>query len=238
VNEMRNEMDNNSCLFGEQLVSYIYKELPAAGRDAFEVHLLDCSSCTDEFASISMSRLGVYEWHRDDFLPLETPVFTIPYERPVVVTEVQPAWVDALRGLFSPARVFALGGGLAVLTIIFATAYVSNLDNGTSVAEANMNSTPAVSRETAEPKPYLQEPKVGIDNEVAEAKVSVQESETPASKPDRAVPVKATKRQVNNTRAVQASVPQKAPRLGTYDEAEDTSLRLADLVADIDTDDF
>src|SRR5436190_2467191 len=113
---MRNGKDINSCLFGEELVAYIYDELPASSRAPFEEHLLDCSGCTAEFAEISVSRLGVFEWHRDEFLPLATPTFAIPYETRRVAGEQQISWLNAFRGLAtSPLRVAFAGGAMAII---------------------------------------------------------------------------------------------------------------------------
>src|SRR5262245_20088549 len=121
---MRNLKD--SCLFGEELVSYMYDELPAAKRYAFESHLLNCSSCTNEFAELSVSRLAVYEWNRDDFLPLETPRFAIPYATP----EPACSWIDAIRRFLTPVRLSFAGGGLALMVIAAGLFYVANSNSG------------------------------------------------------------------------------------------------------------
>lgn len=232
---MRNGKDNNSCLFGEQLVSYIYNELPVLGREAFEEHLLNCSGCTDEFAAVSMSRLGVYEWHRDDFLPLETPVFSIPYATPTVQAEPQMSWLDALRGLFSPARAFAFGGGLAALAIVLGAVYVATFNDNTNIAEAD--TTPKVVQPVEVPNVAR-----GSEKEVTPKALDdenqVVADYKPSVKPTRTIQAKAVKRETSRSPVQQAKVQVNAPRLGTYDESEDTSLRLADLVADIDTIDF
>ena len=91
---MRKGNNINSCLFGEELVAYVYGELSSDGRARFENHLLDCSACTAEFADISLSRLGVYEWHRDEFLPLETPQFVIPFAPATTRVEAGNSWFE------------------------------------------------------------------------------------------------------------------------------------------------
>lgn len=234
---MKNGDYSNSCLFGEELVSYVYSELPSSARVAFENHLLNCSDCTDEFAVVSVSRLGIYEWHRDDFLPLETPVFEIPYARPVVASEPSIGWLDALRGLFSPARLAVTGGAFAVLAIAFGAIYVSLPPNGSLITDANKKVSSVSIPENPAPsavKPQFAEKKDPEVNDVG----TIQASSKPSQRTTRPVQAKLTKRNSDRQIQAKASQPAMVPRLGTYVETEDKSLRLADLVADIDTDDF
>lgn len=242
---MRNGKDKNSCLFGEELVSYIYGELPTAKHNAFESHLLNCSACTAEFADMSMSRLGVFEWHRDEFLPLATPHFVIPYEK-TAVAEPEYSWVDALRGLFSPARFAMAGGAFAVLAVAFTAIYVATSSTGSNVAVGVTESVTPVAvpdqREVAASKDFVK-----IDEENAADTTTVSNDQpqrvnkTPDPKDTKVIQVKSVKKPVNritqSQSAQKAPVTNNAPRLGTYVETEDTSLRLADLVADIDTKD-
>ena len=231
---MRNGKKLNSCLFGEEFVAYIYDELPSAARETFESHLLDCSGCTADLADISLSRLEVYEWNRDEFVPLETPQFVIPYE-PKTVTAPKLSWIDSLRGfLASPVRLATAGGAFAVIAFAFTfgVVFFSGPENQVaSVQEQNTETAPV--------------------SEVKENQVAGQTVKT--STFDQ-IKIPATKRQfksVNNdsrVRPVQINVKrtsprpkfqtantQSAPRLGNFVDTEDKSLRLADLVADIDT---
>jgi Putative zinc-finger len=228
---MRNGKD--SCLFGEELVSYMYDELPAAERHSFEGHLLDCSSCTAEFAELSMSRLGVYEWHRDEFMPLETPRFAIPYAS----TEPAYSWLDAIRGfIFTPARLSFAAGALALLVVALGAFYVSEpgFDGVAGVPEPVR-----VIREAA---PTNVPEITKTENEVADDKVltgkrldeSLSTSGTKIGRKPVVVQAKSVKKQADRQLNARENRPVKAPRLGTFEEVEDTSLRLADLVADID----
>ncbi|MFL6467112.1 MAG: anti-sigma factor family protein [Pyrinomonadaceae bacterium] len=231
---MRNIKEASSCLFGEELIAYIYGELPMSSHAAFEKHLLDCSGCTEEFADISVSRLGVFEWHRDEFLPLETPQFVIPFE-PKAPTASQPySWFDAVRNLVaSPMRLVAAGGSLAIIT--FAVAFgVLNYSNSNENQVASGVSNVGI--ETAKPNNVvalesdpikLVLPKKAENTVVKRAATSREPSHIVRTKADvsKDVPV------VQASKATTISV----PRLGNFVETEDTSLRLADLVADIDT---
>jgi len=232
---MRNGKDKNSCLFGEELVSYIYGELPSSGRSAFEEHLLNCGDCTNEFAVVSMSRLGVYEWHRDDFMPLETPVFAIPYERPIAVSEFQVRWHDALRGLFSPARLATAGGAFAILAIAFGAFYVST-SNTVELTTRDISIPNSVEQIPSPPKFETAKISAPLTEQAVERDIRV--NYKPTNRPSKPVQAKVTKATSKPPVVTQASIPAKAPRLGAFEDAEDRSLRLADLVADIDSDDF
>ena len=243
---MRNGKDTDSCLYGEELVTYIYGELPTAEHNAFESHLLNCSSCTAEFADISMSRLGVFEWHRDEFVPLATPHFAIPYEKTAVAVATTHSWLDAFRGLFSPARFAMAGGTFAILAVAFTTIYVATSSTGSNVAggETEMVTPVAV---PAQPELVAGKNSEKTDEENVDETTNASNdrpqrvSNTQFSTSPKVVRVKSVKKPAN--RVTQSQTAQKtpvtsnAPRLGTYVEPEDTSLRLADLVADIGTKD-
>ena len=228
---MRNGKDKNSCLYGDELVSYIYDELTSDGRAAFENHILECSGCTAEFADISISRLGVYEWHRDEFVPLATPHFFIPYEVP----QQRVPFVEAFRTFFtSPMRIGFAGASLAV--VVFSFVLVTNYgETGPSVA-----GTPG-----SEPAAPVVLPSTPSEFKTAVTKpTSTQETELKSKRelknfqPVRQARVVQAKAGVPKKRlATDAANAANAPRLASFAESEDTSLRLADLMADIDTKD-
>jgi hypothetical protein len=232
---MKNGRD--SCLFGEELVSYMYDELPSAERHSFEDHLLKCSSCTAEFADLSMSRLGVYEWHRDEFVPLETPRFAIPYTTP----EPTHSWLDAIRGfLATPARLSFAGGALALVVLALGAVYMVNFDQDT-LAGVQVQ-PPLVEKTQPETFPTVVNP----PGEVAGANIlSNNELDTITVRPkgvasnsqrgSAVAQAKAVKKPVERHLTARGNQPAKAPRLGSFEEIEDKSLRLADLVADIDS---
>ena len=239
---MKDGTCKDSCLFGEELVSYIYGELPVSRRATIEDHLLTCSDCVERFATVSESRLGVYEWHRDEFLPLTTPIFEIHYERPIVRSEPAFGWLDALRGLITPARLATAGGAFAVLAIAFWATYVFVTPSDQLAANVNSRVQPVIepvlpaSTVESAKGPQNVEPNGTVAREIKLERSDSTGTTQVVQRVRARVAPKISVRQ-NQTQA-QAPRPVRAPRLGTYDEAEDTSLRLVDLVADIDTDDF
>jgi hypothetical protein len=232
---MRNGKD--SCLFGEELVSYIYDELPTSERHSFEGHLLNCSSCTAEFAELSMSRLGVYEWHRDEFVPLETPRFAIPYAPPAPAY----SWMDAIRGfILTPPRLSFAGGALALLVLALGWFYAADSNSSALVGNQGTPSVievpvPENTSVVAEALDKVLDDKYITDKVLGENAASEEASPSKSGRRPAIVQAKAVKGSANRQLTARGIRPAKAPRLGTFEEVEDTSLRLADLVADIDS---
>jgi anti-sigma factor RsiW len=50
----------------ERLLDYLYDELPAAERKAFEVHLHDCAACRAELAALGSTRQALALWSPPD----------------------------------------------------------------------------------------------------------------------------------------------------------------------------
>jgi hypothetical protein len=218
------------------LVAYIYDELSAAGRETFERHLLDCSGCTSELADISLARLGVYEWHRDEFVPLETPHFVIP-EEPRAVATPKYSLIEIFRGfLSSPMRLATAGGAFAIFA--FAATFGLLFKSGPVPQVADSQQT------ISSPIPQSEKPEQrNIERTVAEQRN--EEVGTPAPKREfrpakseqRVQAVQINAKRSSNQPKLQTTSARSAPRLGNFVETEDKSLRLADLVADIDTKD-
>jgi hypothetical protein len=229
---MKKDIKTENCSYSPDLVAYLYDEIDPAGRNLFEAHLADCGMCTDEFAELSFARLDVYEWHRDEFASMETPRFVIPY----VNVELKTSWFDAFRGLFAAhGQLATAGGAFALIAIISGAVYVASVNRtdeiaskpGSDIVAANKvksvdpPSTPVTAKDViADP------PKVVSD--LGEVKISTGgKSPVPAKAVDRR-PAKAPER---NT----ARRPTAAPRLNDFEDEDDNTLRLGDLLADIDT---
>lgn len=228
------------CSSSADLVAYLYDELNPAERTLFETHLADCGTCTDEFADLSFARLDVYEWHRDEFAAMETPHFVIPY------AEAKASWVEIVRSFFVlHAKLATVGGAFAVLAFIFGGSLIFSTEKTDEVVQQiqtrNDNGNKSVIEKTANRSiglpPKDQPLTSGADmNESAKTK-------------DAVVRISASKRNPKPTNAVnrQSDLKQrilnkpvtpessKAPRLNDFDDEDDNTLRLGDLLADIDT---
>lgn len=209
----------------DDLVAYLYDELNAAARDSFETHLADCRNCTDEFAELSFARLDVYEWHRDEFAPLATPRFDIPQAE----NEAVVSWLDAVRGLFaSHTRWATVGGAFALLAAVFGAAFISSMNGTGEVANRPINKNQPEALSTNPP----------VVETIAQAKPD-NEPEIVLTSTDRKIPraVKAVNRRSDKTPERNRTQPGKAPRLNDFVDEDDTTLRLGDLLADVDTKD-
>jgi anti-sigma factor RsiW len=222
------EAKANNCEFANDVVDYLYGEANEARRNAFEDHLLDCTACIDEFAEVSNSRFAVFEWQRDEFAPLATPQFVIPYD------DARPGLVAGLRERFSagwaaPAFAFAAIAIVAGLAFVFAGGTTSEQ----AVAEVE--------------KPLeLQKPSTPVDTKAPEVVTSVatiparasaagvKTAERPRLAARMPRPARTEKRVAvqspSATIQARATTVRRAPVLSSDAEVDDDeSLRLADL---------
>ncbi|MEO6334267.1 MAG: hypothetical protein ABIO91_04720 [Pyrinomonadaceae bacterium] len=227
----------SNCKFSSDMVPYMYAELSAAETSSFESHLLECTACTDEFASLSIARFEVYDWKKVEFDGLETPVFSIPFESSA---DAAPSWIDKLRAAFS--------AGWAVPTVAFAGLAVVCVFAGILVSTRNNADVAADLRDT---RTTAENPAVETAAAVVEPGPSLNSSkaETRAKSQFRAINASAAKR-VQSRRVPRSASPsnlwelkersarnfqKNVPRLNEFVEDEDTSLRLAELFDDVGT---
>jgi anti-sigma factor RsiW len=231
----------SECNFGEDAVLYLYGELPDTDRVVFESHLLDCTACTDEFASMASARYEVYDWKTIEFDPLATPRFEIPFEEQHAAG-TRESWADRVRSTF--ARGWAVPGlafaGLVVVSIVGAV-FLSSSGGSDEIASATISVDNRAVDVTASRV---------VEPSTLPSTVDKGDSAPPTQKPQRAAvppvvrsdrrstariasptPPKRTITKPESTRAVKVDV----PRLNGFPEDEDTSLRLAELLEDGET---
>ncbi len=246
---MLNNGNKSICKFEDVIVSYIYDESSVAERRDFESHLLECSSCTYEFASISSARYSVFEWHKEEFADLATPQIVIPYapKKPKVIEENESiGFLDGLRGLFSgsgwpvtvaAALIICLGVGFAALTF---------LERGEQPIASNVivDEPTIPSIVTQEKLPDTVRGDIATV-EIPDAPNTIETSASNIMTPVREIqPVKATRKRRSNPSTQNKEVtaqtrntetppvaPQlrQVPVLSNYVESDDKSLRLTDL---------
>lgn len=230
-----NDIKIETCSSSADLVAYLYDELGTAERSLFETHLLDCGKCTDEFAELSFARLDVYEWHRDEFVPLETPRFVIPYSK----AAAKKSWLDGLRGfLTSHGQWATAGGAFALAAVVFGAVYVSSLNKTVDMASNNTpeiftpDRTQPINSPAIPPVEAKKEmPAVSPALEITEGGPSVVKASTPRKVPKPANSL-VTVHNISQPVVIKSS---KAPRLNDFEDEDDNTLRLGDLLADVDT---
>lgn len=233
-----NDIKIQSCTSSGDLVAYLYAELSTLERSNFETHLYGCGGCTDEFAELSFARLDIYEWHRDEFAGMETPRFVIPYAQATV------SWLDAVR-VFSVAnrKLATAGGAFSLIAIVFGAVLISSglKDSGQLAQGPNADVTasnkvqplvlPAAPSSALEAKnlassPDITQPEPQID------KTSWGDKTPKAAGTSNRRPVKNSERMQSKPVQARRTV---APRLNDFEDEDDNTLRLGDLLADVDS---
>jgi hypothetical protein len=233
------DVNFSECKFSADMVPYMYAELPTARSAEFESHLLECTSCTDEFASLSSARFEVYDWKKLEFDALPTPRFAIPF---VSDTEASShSWIEKLRAVSSagwaiPGVAF---GGLVIASILAGIFVLSGSDQ--SEIAANVGGSNASVVETVResiPEKAAAPVRSGSEDTVKEAArpASVRASVSKqVSGPRSSNAASMASRRVSGLKDASARNVRKVPRLNEFTEEEDNSLRLAELFDDLDT---
>ena len=218
----------------------MYGELSTDESGAFERHLVDCSSCTDEFAAISSSRYEVYDWKKLEFDPLETPRFDIPFE-----VGTQLSWAQTIRFAFArswavPAASFA---AFAIVSVVAVTLIWQPSENSIVISRT-ITPEPVIApvRDEASAPPEKDFATGNVDK-ASEPRFSTVSQSGRAALPKRIAPkspgsqpIKASGERSLDVKQTTARKEQKAvPTLNEYadDDEEDTSLRLAELLENI-----
>ncbi len=246
---LNNNHHSPSCAFAEQIVSYLYSEANAKEKAAFDVHLNNCSTCTDELAGFGFVRSSIVEWKKEEFFNLETPSIQIPY--PIAVSAEKQSWLAELRKIFafSPAWSTVLA---AVAVCVGLTFLVLSFSNNKEVAENDNKSIESVVSPIIEKKVELPI-KVTSDKPADQTPTYNQQksSETVpqvapenrivkvSNKPIKNNSVKHNSNNLGNFRKIKddknavAVQKRRVPKLNNLEEEEDDSLRLADLLAEV-----
>lgn len=225
---------NTECRSVNDIVSYIYEEMDASGRDTFESHLLDCTGCTDELALVSYARLSVFEWQKYEFAPLPTPPIVIPVEAE------KAGYFSGLVEIFSFARSLTfVGVGAALLLGFTALAiFIFNSRNEDLVANAVVPAPALGTQAIAALEPSAANV-VGVADEKADerrlADIKVVRAVATERRTIRSQRLPSTSFRMNGDvalRETQRSV-RKAPALSDFKDEDDDTLRLSDLFAEI-----
>lgn len=225
---------NKECGFEHEIVSYMYDEIDASRRVKFETHLVNCTSCTDEFAEISHARFSVFEWHKEDFAHLATPEIVIPYEPRKVVVE-KAGWFAGFAEVFAFARSpLAVGAAFAVVLGIGFIGFNLIGAGGDEIA-SNNTVPPVVIAERNEPPKVIDSPVATVVEEtVAPGELRPVTAASRESRPKLARQTSPSRRVVesrsepNPTRQAR-----RAPILSDLGDDDEDSLRLSDMFDEI-----
>ena len=245
----KNYKNGVGCFSEGELVSYLYRETGESERAAFERHLSGCSECTDEFANLSDSRFSVYRWQKAEFAQLETPVISGPWQKPAVRAvqaskgSESSSWLDGLVAAFRrPAFVLTLVPALILVAVVMG-AYLSrsgysNSSVADNVQPPSVQDTPPATDQPQPVRPSESAPKIEEGRIVAAEKETKKATVTYA----KAVKTPSARRMIGSEMASTTFKPdsstasRRAPRLSDFEEEDDSSIRLTDLLAETDRD--
>ena len=242
-------LDSNHNFDGEhgaELLAYMYGELDLRSRAEFEKHLALCNECAFELAAFADARLGVIEWKREDFDHLASPVVLIPDAAPQYATVERPitwagitSWWESILSWPLAARVF--GTALAAVTVVAGLVYfvgMARVNNEVAFEPVEPPvSAPDVRENLTQPprvtavKENIVVPKTTVDQAKSSDSPRVQLRRTQLA-PARTIARNSPVSKVATPKAATAAT-RKAPRLNSFDDDEDKTLRLSDLLADI-----
>lgn len=240
---MLNGYHNTNGSHGNELVAYIYGELDETSRNAFELHLAGCDECAIELAAMSDARLGVVEWRRTDFEHLATPEIVIPVDRPVVGNASKPRRTPLFAGLVESllsSPLFGRAGiGLAAAALLIGVIYFAGQRSVTREIAKKPENTVAPQSAPNETIDAPKETSTATTGDVAKAPMTVDPESKNKERRLAATHVVTNQTVVksarkSNTVPPKSQVAQKrAPRLNSFEEEEDKTLRLSDLFAEI-----
>ena len=248
---MLDKLHNSGPGHEADLISYMYGEMDVAGRDRFESHLATCDSCAVELGAFADARLGVIEWRRNDFDHLATPAIIIPEpqpERTLVAERPRSIWAGWLETIFSLPRMTQAGMGLAAAALLMGVLYFALPtgkpgNGGNSIVEKKVTSPIEQRKPENMSSPTLPDQAVvQKKSEFGTAQIDVKDRRPTGSKlvdrPQRITlhqtPVMRNYRRLGPLEAVVVTPKvQTAPTLNTFEEEEDTTLRLSDLFSQV-----
>jgi Putative zinc-finger len=235
---LRNE--NTTCGFEDEIVSYIYNELPTNDRRSFESHLSGCTACTDQFADVSDARFSIFEYQKEEFAGLPTPLISIPFSSEVET--VRYAADQPASGLLADIRGSLAGWqwGLAALTVLIVGSVIlaGNYYRLSQRTEQPQPITVGDNRSVAQiPSPdkaiatETSTNRIDKDRHVQPVAVSVDKIRRPVSRSKQIAGHDRDVRQENDVKvvAVRSDSKTKAPALTNFEDSDDSSLRLSDL---------
>ncbi len=229
---MENNGNKYNCGRSDDILAYIYNEIESSERRNFETHLAGCTNCTDEFAAVSDARFSVFEWHKEEFAHLPTPEISIPY---AVKAEAPRFWAaigERIRyaGWLVPAAaaiVFCVGIGFVTLILLRSNeADVARVEVKRPLSEAG-----GVDRGTETPTVISEVDKTDVPDAGTTQGVSGNKIVPSVER----VVVRRVLEKSKKPRTIRTPSPTmgRLPVLSNYEENEDRSLRLSDLLDEV-----
>lgn len=238
---MLDKRASSPCPREDQIVSYLYRELTPVETERFEAHLAACTSCVDDLAELSEPHLAVYEWRTNIFDKIPAPSIELPFEAKQLqnsedllgrLTALLAGWPAGLRVGVAFAAVLIIGISAFLLTRPFAgTEVARNVEvakaDPTDLADERV--LPLVGESPGVPAPSAVDGIVNKPLEPLRNTVRVKHGLAAARKPATG---RTSKPEYAANRTKKTTAP-RSLRLNNFDDDEDTTLRLADLLEEV-----
>ena len=238
--EIMSNSNGYECDRGGDILSYMYNEGSTADRQAFELHLVDCTACTDEFAEVSLARYSVFEWQKEEFAHLPTPEFTIPFQaRSTAGAGIFASILDLVavsRWPAMAAAVLVLGVGIGLTAIAMLTGdsgQVAVTPNEIGVTASVQTGTSQVAAPVSNPAEQIETAEADTVNPLQPRIRNMKAVNTPRPRPNAEIAAKRsdqTNRKIDAASKDRDAAMASAPVLSNFEDTEDSSLRLADLL--------
>lgn len=241
-----NNNGNSGCFSHEDLVSYLYGEILEADRARLDLHLAECRNCTEGFAALSESRFSVYEWKRDEFEALATPEIVGPWKDKKNSTVVTVSWIERIKQLITanPSVAFA-AAALIMLAVVVWLGFL----NFRGVADQDQASQPKNLNEqnpvVTSPDKVVPSPEVAVVEPKQKSEITTRKQKTESTGHPFRTEVATVANHVRTTQHNQrladggikkTQIARRIPNLSGIEEDEDTTIRLADLFAEVGSD--
>lgn len=256
---MSNYKTKSICPYNELLVEYLYNEIDQEDKSRFASHLSKCSFCSDELIEFSSVHKTIQSWRMEEFDRSPNPSVVVPVKPNTYRKNVRNAGRhDLLRRLFNWSPGFAAAG--LALVVVFGGLILFNFSRNDEIAKDNSAIT-NVNEDRNEVLPNsasennfkqaITEDVSSKDSGVAEMKVATEDappkissnvktktiSNPPAKKttrlqtkaPPASLNAATIRTQTNTIRQNQQ------PKLSNFDDVEDNSLRLSDLMSELES---
>ncbi|MEP7075656.1 MAG: zf-HC2 domain-containing protein [Acidobacteriota bacterium] len=254
---LKDNNNHSACFSADDLMAYLYGEVAETELGRMDRHLAGCGSCTDDFAAISESRFSIYEWRQTDFADIATPMIDGPWnETPVRSLRSEPlaqgrSLGERLRSIVPslPTWAFAMTAAVIVAAVVWIGFANLRHSSDKSAAIQQKRSDQPVQGVSPQFKQTEPEKDVALDKPSPHGTDS---SKTPVTaqlrKPARqpANSTVAANRNpgvrhrsimgLNGRRQEVASSFRRVPNLSGIEEDEDRTVRLADLFAEVGSD--
>lgn len=256
---------NSVCDQAEPLMSYLYGEIGDAEKAKFETHLKNCAACENDLTEFGFARTSVQDWKLREFDVLPTPTFAVPVNTPktFVTSEDSVSWLENFKRIFQFRPALAMSAFAVLIAVTGASLFFVNFqDNNRIAVKADDNNlvaanvSPTAAKMVEQPRQIDDEIKVGVEEKSAAPSVARTKNATaPLSDKKTPSPQQSAYKVINkpkNNSLSDAPLPDlkavnnpnkksptvrksKIPSLTETEDAEDNSVRLADLFDELDT---